>query len=43
MNEVSYRDLKCSDDSDSDDEEEEEENDYVQALRLEDGGRSGLI
>ena len=41
MNEVSYRDLKCSDDSDSDD--EEEENDYVQALRLENGGRSGMI
>jgi hypothetical protein len=39
MNEVSYRDLKRPDDSDSD----EEENDYVQALRLEGGGRSGMI
>ena len=35
MNEVSYRDLKCHDDSDSDD---DEGNDYVQALRLECGG-----
>ena len=40
MNEVSYRDLKCPDGSDSDN---EEENDYVQALRLEGGGRSGMI
>jgi hypothetical protein len=40
MNEVSYRDLKCPDDSDSDD---EEENDYVQDLRLEGSERSGMI
>ena len=41
MNEVNYRDLKCPDDSDS--ENEEEENDYIHALRLESGGRSGMI
>ena len=40
MNEGSYGDLKCSDDSDSDD---DEENDYVQAVSLEGGGSSGMI
>ena len=40
MNEESYRDLKCPDDSDGDD---EEKNDYVQALRLKGGGRTGMI
>jgi hypothetical protein len=40
MNEVSYHDLKRPDDSDSDD---DEENDYVQALPLEGGGRSGML